>query len=100
MDSYRLREIKGITTWNFISCLKPQISTNGFITLTANGKYKTDRVLLLRFPNADFSVKIEEIVLAPSDGYQWGSNLYRIVFIPNLLNFNARYRFVIQVEGE
>jgi len=97
-DNYRLKEIKGITSWNFITCLKPQITADGYIVLSANGKYKTDRKLLMRFPNAEFSVKIEEIVLSPADGFQWKSNLYRMVFIPNLVNFSARYRFAIQVE--
>jgi hypothetical protein len=99
-DNYRLKEIKGITSWNFITCLKPQIMVNGYITLSANGIYKTDQRLLLRFPNEEFSVKIEEMALPPADGYQWESNLYRIVFIPNLVKFSSRYRFAFQAEGK
>ncbi len=97
-DSYRLKEIKGITSWNFITCLKPQITSSGYITLSSNGKYSTDRRILLRFPNEEFSVRFEEIVMSPADGYQWESNLYRIVFIPNLVNFSSRYRFTIMAE--
>jgi hypothetical protein len=97
-DSYRLKEIKGITSWNFITCLKPQITSSGYITLSSNGKYSTDRKIMLRFPNEEFSVRFEEIVMAPADGYQWESNLYRIVFIPNLVNFSNRYRFTIMAE--
>ena len=97
-DNYRLKEIKGITSWNFITCLKPQITSAGYITLSSNGKYRTDRRLLFRFPNEEFSVKFEEIMMNQADGYQWESSLYRMVFIPNLVNFSNRYRFTIVAE--
>lgn len=95
-DDFRLREVKGITSWNFVTCLKPEIKENGMVILRSNALYNTSRELRILYPGREMNAVIEEIILAPEDGFQWGANLHRIVFTPKEMPLNGMVRFTIE----
>jgi len=95
-DSFNLKEIKGVTSWNFLTCLKPRITKEGTITLSANGTYKTDRDMLFLYPAGDLDAKIEEVIIRPEDGYIWKANLYRVVITPKSMKTHGAYQFIFR----
>jgi hypothetical protein len=97
-DTYRLTEIKGTTSWNFLTCLVPEMTQSGMITLQTNGEYKADKKLRISYAGKELQARIEEIHLAPGDGYIWKSTLYRIVFTPVSMKKSGKAEFKIQAE--
>jgi hypothetical protein len=96
-DSFELQQIIGTTSWNFLTCLSPDIRENGAVILRSNDNYRTDRDLLILYPGEEMDVRIEEASTAPAgEGFQWESTLYRVVFIPKKMTEKGKYRFVIE----
>jgi len=93
-DSFILSEIKGATSWNFVTCLTPEIR-DGVVLLRSNAMYKSERDLAIRYAAKEMDALIEEIELAPADGYQWKANLYRIVLVPKSMKSSGVYHFTI-----
>jgi hypothetical protein len=95
-DSLILKEIKGVTGWNFLTCLKPRINGDGTVTLSANGNYKTDRDIMLQYPAKDLEAQIQQVILKPEDGYVWKENLYRIILSPKSMKKRGAYQFIFR----
>ncbi len=95
-DSFKLKELKGTTSWNFLTCLKPKINGDGTITLSENGIYKTGRDMIFQYPSKDLNAQIEEVIIRPEDGYIWKSNLYRLVFTPKSMKTRGACQFIIR----
>ncbi len=95
-DAFRLEEIKGATSWNFLTCLKPKINGDGTVTLSANGIYKTDRDIILQYPAKDLDAEIQQVIIRPEDGYVWKTNLYRIIITPKSIKTQGAYQFIFR----
>jgi hypothetical protein len=98
-DHFKLTEVKGTTSWNFLTCLKPEVTESGVIHLRPDEVYLTDRDLVIRYQEKDLEVRIEKIPLAPEDGFVWQLNLYRIVFTPKQMEKEGEIRFSVQVKN-
>ena len=95
-DSYKLKEVKGVTSWNFVTCLKPRINNDGTITLSSNGIYKTDKDIILQYPAKDLDAQIQQVIIRPEDGYVWKTNLSRIIITPKSMNAQGAYQFIFR----
>jgi hypothetical protein len=95
-DSYILQQVKGATSWNFLTCLKPTINADGTITLASNGIYKTDKDIILQYPVKDADAQIQEVIIKPEDGYVWKTNLYHIVITPRSMKPSGTYQFIFR----
>jgi hypothetical protein len=95
-DEFKLKEIKGATSWNFLTCLKPQINGDGTITLSSNGIYKTDRDIILQYSAKDLDAQVQEVIIRPEDGYIWKTNLCRIILTPKAMKTRGSYQFIFR----
>jgi hypothetical protein len=95
-DSFKLQEVKGATSWNFLTCLKPRINNDGTITLSSNGIYKTDRDIILQYPAKDLNAQIQQVIIRPEDGYIWKTNLNRIIITPKSMKVQGAYQFIFR----
>jgi hypothetical protein len=95
-DSFKLQEVKGATSWNFLTCLKPKINGDGTITLSSNGIYKTDRDIILQYPAKDLDAQIQQVIMRPEDGYVWKTNLCRIIITPKSMKARGAYQFIFR----
>ncbi len=95
-DSFKLQEVKGATSWNFLTCLKPKINSDGTVTLSANGIYKTDRDITLQYSAKDLDAQIQQVIIRPEDGYVWKTNLYRIIITPKSMKSRGAYQFIFR----
>jgi hypothetical protein len=91
-----LKEVKGATSWNFLTCLKPKINGDGTITLSSNGIYKTDRDIILQYPAKDLDAQIQQVIIRPEDGYVWKTNLSRIIITPKSMKDQGAYQFIFR----
>jgi hypothetical protein len=95
-DSFRLQQVKGATTWNFLTCLKPTINADGTITLSSNGIYKTDRDIILQYSSKDLEARVQQVIIRPEDGYVWKTNLSRIIITPKSMKDRGAYQFIFR----
>jgi len=96
-DNFKLQAIKGTTSWNFLTCLTPDIKEQGKVVLRSNENYKTDRDILLLYSGNELDAKIEEAITKPAgEGFQWRSTLYRIVLTPKKMTGKGECRFIIR----
>lgn len=95
-DSYILQQVKGATSWNFLTCLKPTVNGDGTITLSSNGVYETDKDIILQYSAKDLDAQIEKVVIRPEDGYIWKENLYHIVITPVSMKDRGSYQFIFR----
>ncbi len=95
-DSFKLKELKGTTCWNFLTCLKPKIKEDGTIVLLENGMYKTGREMIFQYPARDLDVQILQVTIRPEDGYVWKTDLYRIVLTPVSMKVEGSYQFIFR----
>jgi hypothetical protein len=95
-DAFKLQEIKGATSWNFLTCLKPAIGNDGTIILASNGIYKADRDMILQYPAKDLDARIQEVIIKPEDGYVWKTSLYRIIITPKSMKDRGEYQFIFR----
>ena len=95
-DSFRLQEVKGVTSWNFLTCLKPRINNDGTITFSSNGIYKTDRDIILQYSAKDLDAQIQQVIIRPEDGYIWKTNLNRIIITPKSKKAQGAYQFIFR----
>ncbi len=95
-DSFKLQEVKGATSWNFLTCLKPKINSDGTVTLSSNGIYKTDRDIILQYSAKDLEVQIQQVIIRPEDGYVWKTNLNRIIITPKSMKTRGTYQFIFR----
>jgi hypothetical protein len=95
-DSFRLQQVKGATSWNFLTCLKPAVNADGTITLSSNGVYKTDRDIILQYSARDLDASIQQVIIRPEDGYVWKTNLSRIIITPKSMKAQGAYQFIFR----
>jgi hypothetical protein len=95
-DSFKLLEVKGATSWNFLTCLKAKINADGTITLSSNGIYKIDRDIILQYPARDLDAQIQQVIIRPEDGYVWKTNLCRIIITPKSMKTLGAYQFIFR----
>jgi hypothetical protein len=90
-EDFRLKEKKGITSVNFMTCLKPEKDSDGLLRLKGE-----DFSLVLKYNAKKTDVKIEEkqIEDARLNNY-WGESVYRLVFTCQTDKLNGQLDFVI-----
>jgi hypothetical protein len=99
-DNFELEKIKGTTSWNFLTCLTPDIKEKGVVVLRSNVNYKTDRDILVLYSGGELDARIEEAAASPEDrGYDWNGMIYRVVLTPKKMKEKGEYRFIIRTSG-
>jgi hypothetical protein len=91
VEEFRLKEMQGATTVNFMTCLVPEKEADGLVRL--NGK---DFTLMLKYDPKKTDVNIEEKLIedARLNNY-WGESVYRLVFNYKKGKLSDKVEFVI-----
>ncbi len=90
-DLFELTETKSPNQVNFMTWVKPDLTTAGVVQLNKDG-----RAFKMLFDANSFTGRIETIPQSdPHLSKVWGNELYRVVLIAKKLQTNGHYHFVI-----